>query len=326
MAASMAVATPGYGGFAPMAPAARLARLDIHPPIALMDTNPPGRSTGPEIAGRVAEAALGSVPLAGAALGVTLVTAPLGLENAIVEVTCSLLGSLGLSGGDLVFVRESAEDLFPADPMPGEVDLRRPGVSLSGCELAEGPVWPDGVVVAQVLGEHPSQMVLVGDQHPAGAFAAQGTDHPFAYRVRSRRLRWAGKNPHPCRREHGVEGAGELPCTIPEQELDRSQACAGVCPCSKAFRTLAMVAGWSGSLSESGKPPVCPLNRSSAAHRTFLGSATAAVSSATLRRRCRLTTNRSTSIRRWIRPDRGSSMMVGPGSVIRLCCNLAASQ
>ena len=30
-----------------------------------------------------------------------------------------------------VLVRESAEDLFPADPVLGEVDHRRPGVSLS---------------------------------------------------------------------------------------------------------------------------------------------------------------------------------------------------
>jgi hypothetical protein len=37
-----------------------------------------------------------------------------------------------MSGSDLVLVRESAEDLFPADPVLGEVDwLRRPGVSLS---------------------------------------------------------------------------------------------------------------------------------------------------------------------------------------------------
>jgi hypothetical protein len=70
----MAVAAPGYGGFAPMAPAARLAGLDMHPPIALMDTNPAGRSTGREIVERLAEAALGPVPLAGAAPGVTFVT------------------------------------------------------------------------------------------------------------------------------------------------------------------------------------------------------------------------------------------------------------
>lgn len=70
----MAVAAPGYGGFTPKASAAHLAGLDTHPPIAVMGTNPPGRSTGPENAGRVAEDAPGSVRLAGAALGVTFVT------------------------------------------------------------------------------------------------------------------------------------------------------------------------------------------------------------------------------------------------------------
>jgi hypothetical protein len=42
-----------------------------------------------------------------------------------------------MSGGDLVLVHESAEDLFPADPVVGEVDLRWRGASLSRCELAE---------------------------------------------------------------------------------------------------------------------------------------------------------------------------------------------
>jgi hypothetical protein len=48
------------------------------------------------------------------------------------------------SDSDLVLVRESAEDLFPADPVIGEVDwLRRPGVSLSRRELAEGCGVPE---------------------------------------------------------------------------------------------------------------------------------------------------------------------------------------
>jgi hypothetical protein len=45
-----------------------------------------------------------------------------------------------MSDGDLVLVCESAEDLFPVDPVLGEVDLRWPGGSLSRCELAEGAV------------------------------------------------------------------------------------------------------------------------------------------------------------------------------------------
>ena len=92
-----------------------------------------------------------------------------------------------MSGGDLVFVYESAEDLFPVDPVLGEVDLRRPGASLSGCELAEGTVRPGGVVVAQVFGQHLAQVVLIDDQRPVEELAAQGTDHPFADRVGRRR-------------------------------------------------------------------------------------------------------------------------------------------
>jgi hypothetical protein len=76
--------------------------------------------------------------------------------------------SVRLSDSDLVLMCESAEDLLPVDPVIGEVDrLRRPGVSLSRCELAEGAVRPGGVVVQQVLGQHLSQVVLIDDQHPA---------------------------------------------------------------------------------------------------------------------------------------------------------------
>ena len=44
---------------------------------------------------------------------------------------------------------ESAEDLFSADPVFGEVDFPWQGVSVSGCELAEGPVRSRCVVVQQ---------------------------------------------------------------------------------------------------------------------------------------------------------------------------------
>ena len=115
-----------------------------------------------------------------------------------------------MSGSDLVLVRESAEDLFPADPVLGEVDLRWPGAGLSGCELAEGAVRPGGVVMLKVFGQYLAQMVLIDDQQPVEKFPAQGTDHPLADRVRPRRLRWAGHNPDALRREHGIEGGGEL--------------------------------------------------------------------------------------------------------------------
>ena len=85
---------------------------------------------------------------------------------------------MGLSGRDLVFVRESAEDLFPADPVLGEVDRLRPGAGLSGCELAEGALRPGGVVMLKVFGQHPAQMALIDDQQPVEKSAAQGTDDP----------------------------------------------------------------------------------------------------------------------------------------------------
>jgi hypothetical protein len=75
-----------------------------------------------------------------------------------------LLAAGRASGGDLVLVRKSAEDLFSADPVLGEVDLRWPGVSPSGCELAEGTVGPGCGVVQQVFGQHPAQVVLIDDQ------------------------------------------------------------------------------------------------------------------------------------------------------------------
>jgi hypothetical protein len=52
-------------------------------------------------------------------------------------------GALWWSGGDVVLVGESAEDLFLADPVLDEVGrFRRVGVSLSRGELAEGAVRP----------------------------------------------------------------------------------------------------------------------------------------------------------------------------------------
>jgi hypothetical protein len=63
---------------------------------------------------------------------------------------------VSLSCGDLVLVSESAEDLFPADRVLGEVDrCGWLGVGLGRGELAEGTVRPAGVVVQYVLGQVP---------------------------------------------------------------------------------------------------------------------------------------------------------------------------
>jgi hypothetical protein len=71
-------------------------------------------------------------------------------------------------GGDLVFVRESADNLFPAAPVIGEVDLRWPDVSLSRCERAKGTVRPGFAAVSQVFSQYPVQVVLIDDQQPPG--------------------------------------------------------------------------------------------------------------------------------------------------------------
>jgi hypothetical protein len=76
---------------------------------------------------------------------------------------------------------ESAEDLLTADPVLGEVDrVGWPGVSLGRCELAKSTVRPCRVVVAQVLGQHLSQMILIDDQRPVEELSPQGADDPFA--------------------------------------------------------------------------------------------------------------------------------------------------
>ena len=96
------------------------------------------------------------------------------------------------------------------------------------CDLAKSAVRPGCVVMAQVLGQHLAQMVLIDDQQPVEELPAQRTYDPFADGVRSWCLRWAGENPDAFRGEHGVEGASELAYAIPDQELDRGRELAGV--------------------------------------------------------------------------------------------------
>ena len=63
---------------------------------------------------------------------------PVGLEYTDVAVTCHFfLGSARLSGSDVVLVYEAAKKLFSPDPLLGEIDLRRLGVSLGRWQLAK---------------------------------------------------------------------------------------------------------------------------------------------------------------------------------------------
>jgi hypothetical protein len=81
-------------------------------------------------------------------------------------------------------VGEPAKNLLPADAVLGEVyQLRWLAVGVSRGELAEGTVRPGRVVVPQVLGQHPAQVVLVDDQQLVEKFPAQGADDPLADRV-----------------------------------------------------------------------------------------------------------------------------------------------
>jgi hypothetical protein len=81
-------------------------------------------------------------------------------------------------------VGESAENLSAVDPVLGEVDrLWVLSLGLSWCELAEGAVRPGSVIVLQVFGQRPSQVVLIDDQHPVQELPAQGADDPLADRI-----------------------------------------------------------------------------------------------------------------------------------------------
>lgn len=102
----------------------------------------------------------------------------------IMAVTCVLGNGLELSGGDLVLGWEAAEDFSSADPVLGEVDLRRSAMSVGRWQLAQGAVRPGGVVVRQVLGQYLAQVALADDQQPVEDFAPQGPDDPFADGVR----------------------------------------------------------------------------------------------------------------------------------------------
>ena len=110
--------------------------------------------------------------------------------------------------------------------MLSEAGLRRPGVRVSRWQPAQGAVRPEGVVVEQVFRQYPAQMMLAGDQQPAGELAAHGAGHRCAGGVPWGRVRRAADNPAAGRGEDGAAGVCELPGAIPDQELDTSSALA----------------------------------------------------------------------------------------------------
>jgi hypothetical protein len=97
-----------------------------------MDTTPPGKSTGREIVERAAEAALGSVPVVGAALAVTFVTA-------------------------LGWRLEQRREKWFTKLAQGVEELRGRVEDLDLGKLADNPLFVDAVVTATRTVEHTHQ-------------------------------------------------------------------------------------------------------------------------------------------------------------------------
>ena len=117
--------------------------------------------------------------------------------------------------------------LLSADPVLSGAGRRWPGVRVSRGQPAQGAVRPGCVVVEQVFRQYPAQVILAGDQQPAGELAAQGAGHRCAGGVPCGRVRRAADNPAAGRGDDGAAGVYELPGAIPDQELDTSSALAG---------------------------------------------------------------------------------------------------
>ena len=113
--------------------------------------------------------------------------------------------------------------LLSADPVLSEAGLRRPGDRVSRWQPAQGAVRPGGVIVVQVFRRYPAQVMLAGDQQPAGELAAQGAGHRCAGGVPWGRVRRAADNPAVGRGNDGAAAVGELPGTIPDRERDAKQ-------------------------------------------------------------------------------------------------------
>jgi hypothetical protein len=99
------------------------------------------------------------------------------------------------------------------------------GSGRRGAGLAEGAVRPVGVVVALVLAQYGSGMLLVDYQHAVEEFTANATDEAFGDRVGPRGLHGRPDDADVDRGEDGVERRGELRVPIPDEE---SEAAAGI--------------------------------------------------------------------------------------------------
>ena len=97
------------------------------------------------------------------------------------------------------------------------------GRGLEPVAPGQGAVRPECVVVEQVFGQYPAQVMLIDDQQPVEDLTAQNADHPFADGVRSGRLRWAGDNPDAVRGEYDVPGSRRADQTSTNGQHEGSQ-------------------------------------------------------------------------------------------------------
>jgi hypothetical protein len=109
---------------------------------------------------------------------------------------------------------------------PGSGSSADPSSAALVCDGVVKPGWPElaaavgasSVVVPGVLGENRPQVPSAEDQHPVGDLGPGGEDEPFGVSIRARtagrdlRCRDAGAG------QDCVEGAGELPGAVADQE------------------------------------------------------------------------------------------------------------
>jgi hypothetical protein len=89
-------------------------------------------------------------------------------------------------------------------------------------------VWTVVVEVTFVRAEHGTGVALVTDQHPVGALGSDAADEPFGITVRARRPGRCLDDLGVLSREHGVERAGELRVSVPDQEPEAANPIAEI--------------------------------------------------------------------------------------------------
>jgi hypothetical protein len=87
-----------------------------------------------------------------------------------------------------------------------------------GWTLVEALMWSVIVEMALVPAEHHTSVALVVDQHPIRALGPDAADEPLGITVRPRRSRWGLDDLDVLGHEHGVERAGELGVSVPDQK------------------------------------------------------------------------------------------------------------